>query len=321
MKLKIFVASAAVALGTAGAAKAECGDISMTEMDWASGIIVTSISTFLLEQGYGCTVTKVPTSSTPAVASVAETGEPDILTELWTNGVPTYDRLVEEGKLIELTNVLSDGGVEGLWVPKYMVDEHPELAVIEGILANPKLVGGRFHSCPVGWTCHRVGKHIAQAGDFEATGIELFEHGSGETLAASIASAYDVKEPWFGYYWAPTSVLGKYPMVLVDLGGNDVSAHECNSQEDCATPKLNNWPTSDVVTVVTDTFAASHPAETELMSKMSFSNDLMSGLLAWQEENNASGEETAVHFLTNNKDMWGAWLNNDARAELSALLR
>ena len=110
-------------------------------------------------------------------------------------------------------------------------------------------------------------------------------------------------------------------MVLVDLGGNDVSAHDCNRQEDCATPKLNNWPSSDVVTVVTDTFAESHPAETELMSKMSFSNNLMSGLLAWQEENNASGEETAVQFLKNNPDIWGEWINDAAREKLSALLK
>ena len=290
-------------------------------MDWGSAIIVTQVSKFLLEQGYGCSVTVVPSATTPALASVAETGEPDILTELWTNGVPAYDGLVEEGKLIELTKVLSDGGVEGVWVPKYMAEEHPELATIEGILANPELVGGRFHNCPVGWTCQRIGNNLSKAGGFEAAGVEVFEHGSGETLAASIASAYDAKEPWFGYYWAPTSVLGKYPMVLVDLGGNDIEAHECNRQEECATPKLNNWPASDVVTVVTDTFAESHPAETELMSKMSFSNELMSGLLAWQEQNGASGEETAVYFLTNNKDMWAGWLNDDARAKLSALLQ
>jgi len=41
--------------------------------------------------------------------------------------------------------------------------------------------------------------------------------GSGETLQTSIAAAYDEKAPWFGYYWAPTAVLGKYPMVKVEV--------------------------------------------------------------------------------------------------------
>ena len=48
--------------------------------------------------------------------------------------------------------------------------------------------------------------------------MRVFNHGSGDTLAASLASAYEKKEPWFGYYWAPTALLGKYDMVPVELG-------------------------------------------------------------------------------------------------------
>ena len=49
----------------AGTAQAqECGEISITEMDWGSAIIVTQVATFLLEQGYGCDVTIIPSAST-----------------------------------------------------------------------------------------------------------------------------------------------------------------------------------------------------------------------------------------------------------------
>lgn len=321
MKLRLLAASAVAALGVAGAAHAECGEISITEMDWGSAIIVTQVSKFLLEQGYGCTVTTVPSATTPALASAAETGKPDILTELWTNGAPAYPGLIESGAIIERAKVLSDGGVEAWWIPTYLAEEHPELATMEGILANPELVGGRFHNCPVGWTCQRISSNMARAAGFEDAGLEDFVHGSGETLAASIASAYDAKEPWFGYYWAPTAILGRYPMVQVDVGPHDPSAHECNSLEECPEPKLGAFPASDVTTVVTNSFAESHPAETALMENVSFSNEMMNGLLAWQEENNASGEEAAAHFLTTQKDVWGGWLNDAAREKLSALLK
>lgn len=321
MKLKLLAASAAVALGTSGAAMADCGDVSITEMDWGSAIIVTQVSKFLLEQGYGCTVTVVPSATTPALASVAETGEPDILTELWTNGAPAYPGLIESGAIIERAKVLSDGGVEAWWIPTYLAEAHPELTTMEGILANPDLVGGRFHNCPVGWTCQRVSTNMAKAAGFEAAGIEDFIHGSGETLAASIASAYDAKEPWFGYYWAPTSILGRYPMVQVDMGPHNAEAHACNSEEECADPKLGAFPSSDVTTVVTNTFAESHPDETALMENVQFTNEMMNGLLAWQEENNASGQEAAAYFLSNNGDVWGEWLNDAAREKLSALLK
>ena len=59
-------------------AHAACGEVSITEMDWDSARVVTAVSKFILEQGYGCKLTIVPSASTPALASVSETGEPDI---------------------------------------------------------------------------------------------------------------------------------------------------------------------------------------------------------------------------------------------------
>lgn len=322
MKIKTTFAAATLLLGTtAGSAFAECGEVSITEMDWASAVVVTAVSTFLMEQGYGCDVTKVPSASNPALASVSETGEPNILTEIWTNGAPAYPKLIAAGKIEPLTDVLSDGGVEGWWIPNYLLEAHPELATLDGIKANPELVGNRFNNCPEGWTCKVVSTNMAIAAGFAEVGIDDFVHGSGETLAASIASAYDSKEPWFGYYWAPTSVLGKYPMTMVDIGPHDADGHACNSNADCASPMVGAFPKSIVTTVVSNDFAASHPEITELMRNVSFTNAQMGGILSWQEENNASPEEAAVYFLSNNSDIWSAWLNDEARGKLGALIK
>ena len=76
LKLRTMALSCTLATGlAAGAAQAqECGEVSITEMDWASATIVTAVAKFLMEEGYGCSVTKVPSASVPALASVAETG-------------------------------------------------------------------------------------------------------------------------------------------------------------------------------------------------------------------------------------------------------
>ncbi len=323
MKLKILAATAAIAMGlSTGAAKAEtCGEVSITEMNWASAAVVTSVAKFLMEQGYGCDVKVIPSSTNPAIASVAETGEPDVLTELWVAGSPAYDKLEAAGKVKPLTKVLSDGGVEGWWIPKYLLDAHPELATIEGVKKNPALVGGRFHQCPDGWACQIVNANNIKAAGLEAAGIEVFQHGSGETMATSIASAFEDKAPWFGYYWAPTSVLGRYDMVRVDVGAFDADAHACNSKKECANPKLSPYPQSRVLTVVTDKFAAANPVVTDLLRNVTFTNKQMGSVLAWQEANKASADEAAVHFLTTYTDVWGGWLNADAKAKLSSLLK
>lgn len=314
------VSALALTLG-ASSAMADCGDVSITEMDWASASVVTNIASFLMTQGYGCNVTIVPTTTVPAITSVAETGEPDIITELWTSYTEVYEELRAEGKLVEMSKVLSDGGVEAWWIPDYLAAEHPELTTLEGIKANPALVGGRFHDCPAGWGCDVTNFNNFKAAGLDTAGVERFQHGSGETLAAAMAAAYEAKEPWFGYYWAPTSLLGKYPMVQVELPPYNADAHICNGLEDCATPTLSSYPSANVVTAVTATFEAREPEIAELLKNMTFTNAQMGEVLAWQETNNASYEEAAVYFLTTYPDVWGTWLSDDAKANLAALLK
>ena len=320
MRLKILLSAGAATVALAGTARAECGEVSITEMDWASAAVVTAVSKFLMQEGYGCTVNTFPSSTNPALTSVAETGEPDILTELWVNTAQGYEALRDEGKIVPLAPVLSDGGQEGWWVPDYLVEAHPELATLEGVLANPDLVGGRFHNCPDGWACRIVNDNLAAASGMEEAGIEIFDHGSGETLATSIAAAYADEAPWFGYYWAPTSILGKFPMTMVETAPHDEAAHACNKEADCAEPTLSAYPSADVLTVVTADFQERHPEIAELMSKVQFTNAQMGEILAWQEDNSASPDEAAVHFLTTYPEVWSAWLDDTAREALSALL-
>lgn len=319
--LGLLGAAAAIAMAPVSAQAQECGEITISQMSWASAAVVTAVSSFLLEEGYGCSVTVVPTDTVPAMTSVAETGEPDILTEVWVNSAPTYPDLEAEGRITTVANVLSDGGVEGWWIPDYLAEEHPELTTMEGILANPELVGGMFHNCPEGWGCRVINDNLVQAWDLEGNDIEVFNHGSGETLATSIAAAYNDEEPWFGYYWAPTSILGRYPMVAVDIGPHVEDVHSCNTTTDCADPGQSAYPTSVVLTAVTTDLAERAPAVVDLMSNVSFTNAMMGEILAWQEANEASAEEAAVYFLTTYADVWSEWINEAAAENLSALLQ
>lgn len=319
--MRKLILAGALGLAMPTVAAADCGEVTITEMNWASSAVVTYVSKFLMEQGYGCTVTLIPSSTVPALASVGETGKPDILTELWINGAPDYASMEEDGTIKTLTDVLSDGGVEGWWIPTYMLDEHPELATIEGVLANPELLGARFHNCPEGWGCLRTNTALVQAFDLEGAGYEIFQHGSGETMATSIASAFEDKAPWLGYYWAPTSVLGKYDMTSVDLGPFNEEIHTCNSTPECEAVGKSSYPVGPVKTIVTTAFLETHPEIGELMANVSFTNSQMGGLLAWQDENNASAEEVAVQFLSTQQDVWSGWINDDAKEKLSALLK
>ena len=320
LSFKLVLVAASLSLST-GSALANCGKVTITEMNWASAAIVTAVSKFLMTQGYGCDVTTIPSSAQPAVTSVAETGQPDIVTELFINSAPAYAGLETAGKVKTLTDVLSDGASGGWWIPKYLADAHPELKKLEGILANPALVGGRFNNCPNGWGCRIVGDNLIKAWNMPERGMVIFNHGSGETLAASIAAAFKDKAPWFGYYWSPTPVMAKFPMVQVDMGPYVKSVHDCNMRRECATPGKSGYPRDRVITAVTTTFASREPAASALMAKVAFTNEQMLDLIAWREANKATADETAVYFLTKYKSVWTTWLNDDARKKLANLLR
>ncbi|EPX86825.1 ABC transporter substrate-binding protein [Salipiger mucosus] len=298
-----------------------CGEVSITEMNWASASVVTNVANFIMEQGYGCNVSIVPSDTVPAVTSVAENGEPDIVTELWTNSTgEVYQRLKDEGRITELGEVLSPGGVEGWWIPAYLAEEHPELKTIDGILANPELVGSRFHNCPEGWGCRVVNDNILPSFGVEEAGIEVFNHGSGETLATSMASAYESEEPWFGYYWAPTAPLGRYDMVKVDMGGYNKEVHDEAQNADASDVGKTGFPAAPVLTAVTTDFSEEYPDLTDFLSNMTFDVDTMNAIVAWMQDNSASGEEGAVYFLTNYQDEWSGWINDSATENLQGVL-
>ena len=270
---KMFTGAAVAATMSLGAsaAYADCGEVSITEMDWASSAVVTAVATFLMQQGYGCDVQKVPSSTVPALT--------------------------------------------------YLAESNPELTTWEGIMANPAAVGGKFHDCPSGWACDIINNNNLIAAKAEDGGLERFQHGSGETLQTSIAAAYEEKAPWFGYYWAPTAVLGKYPMVKVEVPAYDAEAHTCNGDVDCTSPGFSAYPASKVATAVSGPFAENNPDIVELLSNVSFTNAQMGEVLAWRLDNNASYDEAAVYFLTSYKDVWADWLNDEAKGKLAAVLK
>ena len=321
---KTFIGIASAAAGVSmmsSVATAACGEVSMTEMNWASAQVVTAVSKFILEQGYGCKVKKVPSATVTAITSLSETGKPDIVSELWVNSTPAYAKLEAAGKVKTATDVLSDGGVEAWWIPKYLADKHPELKTVQDVMKNPALVGGKFHNCPDGWACRKINDNVIKALGMDKK-MEIFNHGSGETLAAAIAAAYADKKPWFGYYWAPTAILGKYPMVQIPVGDYKADIHTCNAKgKECAKPGVSAYPNAKVITVMTSDMATKNPAVFELMKKVAFTNARMGEVLAWKKDNKASSDEAAVHFLTKYKSVWGSWLNDEAKKKLAAVLK
>lgn len=323
---KALIVTGVLSLAPAISFAADCGDVSIADMNWSSASLMANVDKFILENGYGCTVDLIPGDTMPTGTSMLEKNEPDVAPEMWANAsIDALQKGIDEKRLRFSVDSLSDGGEEGFWVPKYLVDEMPELATIEGVLAHPELfkhpeddsIGG-LYSCPAGWNCQISTQNLFKALKMEEAGFEIIDPGSAAGLSGSIARAYEREKGWLGYYWAPTAILGKYEMVKVDFGTGIDKQHfiDCVTQEDCLDPKPTMYPPSFVTTVTTESFATREPQAYEYFTKRAFKNKDMNILLAWMEDNQADGDIAAEYFIENNENLWSQWVPADVAMKI-----
>jgi glycine betaine/proline transport system substrate-binding protein len=323
----------AALLGSAPIAKAaECGNVTIASMNWQSAEVLSNIDKFILNNGYGCKADITVGDTVPTITSMAEKGQPDIAPEGWIDLLPDVAKQgIDDGKLITAAKPLPDGGIQGWWVPKYVIDAHPDIKTIPDALKHPELFpapedpkkGGIFNG-PQGWGGTVVTAQLFKAFNAGDAGFTLVDTGSAAGLDGSIAKAYEHKQPWLGYYWSPTALLGKYPMVKLDSGVPYDAAEwkRCISVADCSDPKPSAWPADRIFTLVSKKF--SDRAGSDVMSylnKRAWSNSTVNGLMAWMTDNQASGEDGAKHFLKTNEAIWTTWVSPDAEKKIKAALQ
>ncbi len=323
-------ASAPTEQAAAQPTAAICGHVTVANMNWQSAEVLAHIDQIILSEGYGCNVELVPGDTMPTLTAMMEKGQPDVAPEAWINAVrQPLDAAVQEGKLHYAARALQDGGIEGWWIPKYLADANPTIKTIDDALARPELFPssenrgkGAVHNCPSGWNCQLTTGNAFKAWGASDKGFVLVDTGSAAGLDGSIAKAYERKQGWLGYYWAPTSILGKYDMVKLDAGyPHDKEAFEtCNSKADCDKPTKTDWARAEVFTVVTDRFSKAGGPAVGYLQQRSWGNDTVNALLAWMSENQATGADGARHFLKTQPEVWSTWVSADVAEKVKAAL-
>ncbi len=333
--MKKLLASTCLVFGLLGGAvtanAAECGSPTIASMNWQSAEVLSNIDKIILNEGYGCTAEITVGDTVPTITSMAEKGQPDIAPEAWVDLLPdVVKRGVDEGKLVVAAKALKDGGVQSWWIPKYFADAHPEIKTFADVFKNPKLFPdpedpskGAVVNGPQGWGGTVVTAQLFKAYGGEKAGFTLVDSGSAAGLDGSIAKAYERKQPWVGYYWAPTAILGKYEMVKLaqDVPNDPAEWKRCNTVADCPDPKPNAWPVDQVVTLVAKPFSEkAGPDVMAYLNKRSWDNATVNKLMAWMTDNQATGEDGAKHFLKENADVWTTWVSPEAAEKIKASL-
>ena len=154
----------------------------------------------------------------------------------------------------------------------------------------------------------------------------LIAPGSSGAMEAVLASAQMKQEPVFGYYWAPTAIMGMYdwyileePAYDADVWAQITAAKDDDSlrplSEACAyeTLPINIGVNSGLRDTATDIV--------ELLEKMTVGLEALNKTAAWAKENEVQDwEDAAIWYLNEYESTWKTWVTDDAYDKIKEAL-
>lgn len=324
---KILLSAAVTALLGTGAAYAECGDVSLSVFSWQSAEAMSYVDQMILANGYGCTVTPVAGDTVPTITAMVEKGQPDISSEATPSLLGDVAKNgMAENRIMQIGVAISDGAQSGWYIPQYVADAHPDIKTVEDAMAHPELFpapedpskGGVIQG-PEGWGDTVVTAQLYKALDGDSKGFELVPSGSAAALDGAITKAYEQKQGFIAAYWAPTSLLVKYPMFRLEGAHDDAEWTRCTTVQDCPDPKVNYWKPNEMVTLASADFAAkADPAVLEYLGKRSWTQAEVGQVMLWMTDNQANGEDAAKWFIQTMPEVWTKWVPADVAEKVAA---
>ena len=293
---------------------------------WDSIQVHSRIVAFVLEHGYGYQAEFIPGETITLLQGVLR-GDLDIHMEVWIKSQQeAYDKAIATGNIVNLGTNFADTW-QGWVVPTYMIKGDPARGIepmapdLKSVSDMPKYwelfkdpevpTKGRFHSCIPGWECQ-----VWNEMKIESYGLDeyynLFLPGSGPALAGSMAAAYEKGEPWFGYYWEPTWIMGKFDMTKVEEPPFDEEIWE--------TTKACAWPSDPTEIVVHVSLLDRAPEVVEFLKKYETTTAMNNEFLAYMQETEADTQAAAIWFLKEYESLWTQWVPSSVAKKVKAAL-
>ncbi|MFH1804510.1 MAG: ABC transporter substrate-binding protein [Pseudomonadota bacterium] len=290
-------------------------------LNYDSALFHNAVARRIIETGYGCQTDALPGDVIPLLTGAGK-GDIDVVMEIWRDNVADAWKKAEEAGTVTQIGVNFDDAIEGWFVPRYVVEGDakrgiepmaPDLKSVEDLPKYTELFRdaeepgkGRFYNCPAGWVCEVINSRKLAAYGLEDS-FTNFRPGTGAALSAAIASAHKRGEAALYYYWGPTWVMGLYDSYQLKEPAYDKSIFD-QLKEDENPTKATAYPQSTVTVGVNNDFMKSAPHLIAFLTHYETSNELVSEMLAYMQDNEKTPEDAALYFLQNHDDIWKSWV-------------
>ena len=306
--------------GCAAEAPTPTEPIIFADLGWDSAQVHNRIAAFILENGYGYPPSEFVPGETIALWAGLARGDLDVNMECWVeNQQEAYDKSIAAGEVVDLGDNFWDNW-QGWLVPTYMIEDGllPEAVSVDDMPEYWELfkdpedpTKGRFvNSCP-GWECTGINTEKLKLYGLDEY-YNDFVAGSDAALSGSMVGAYEKGEPWLGYYWEPTWILGKLDMTKIEEPPYDEEVW--NTTHACA------YPANKVNIVVNADFHGKAPEVVEFLTKYATTTALVNKALSYMQETKTDTTAAAIWFLKEYESLWTEWVPADVANKVKAAL-
>jgi glycine betaine/proline transport system substrate-binding protein len=294
--------------GSSQTAQKDCGKVVLNENAWAGSTANVYIAKAVLEDELGCEVEITKIAEIPVFQAMAD-GEVDAVLEDWQH-TDEYKKYIEEAGTVVDGGPLGVEGHIGWFIPKYLMDEHPEFKTWEGLKGNEEL----FKTAESGDQGMFLGgdpsyvqkdKELIKALDLN------FKHVTAGAEPAQVArwsQLYKQEKPVIFYWYTPQFYNQEYDLAEVELPErtpdckDDAKAGGNVEQYKCA------YDVTVIEKLFSKKFAESGSPAVDVLKKMKLTNEDQEAVAKAIAGDKQDPEKAAQDWIEQNQDKVQAWL-------------
>ena len=319
MKLKLTVASVALAMEFGGAGTAHAQDIVVGVPGWPSATVSANVLKSVIEDDIGLEV-DLQTGTNPIIFEAMDSGAMQVHPEVWLpNQQNLHDTFVDENGTV-IAGARSAEGFQGMCVPTAFAKEHNIVSIDD--LTRPEISSlfdtdgdgqGELWIGAPGWASTTIGQIRAKSYGYDET-FELTEF--DETLAyANLANAIEAGEGWVGYCYNPHYVFTLHDLTVLEEPPYDASKWTIVQPTDDPewlekSMAATAWDTSHAYLHYEKALEETHPEVAKFLSNIVYSGQDLSDFSYAMVVEKREPAEIAATWVAKHEDTVIGWMTD-----------
>lgn len=281
---------------------------------WTGSAVNANVAKVVLESKLGTPVELLDIDESASWPGMDD-GSIDATLEVWPSGhAADYETYITQNKSVVDLGLLGPEAKIGWYVPKFVVDEHPELATSEGfkdpelakLFATPESGDlGQFLMGDPSYVTYDE-QIIANLG----LPLKYVVGGSEAALLTAIDKAQADRTPLLFQFWKPHWKQLEVPLVEVKLP--DVTQACLDSAKAADGKYACDYAPDALYKAASAALQEKNPEAFAFLAKLQLTTDQQSEIAGWIDRDGMSAAAAAAKWVAGNPEVVAGWLSADA---------